>query len=57
MDREVLRKVLSAVIENVDYDIWKERFNEDTAEYGLDVDAEFDEIIDIAEGVLEEEGE
>lgn len=55
IDRDIWRKILDAVIEQVDYDIWKQRFNEDTAEYGINVDDEFDELIDIAEDVLENE--
>lgn len=49
------RKILNAVIEHLDYDMWKERFNEETCEYGQDVDTNFDELIDVVEEVLEQE--
>lgn len=54
MDRDVIRKMLDAVIQHVDYDIWKERFNEETVEYGQDAEANMDELIGIVEDVLEE---
>lgn len=55
MDKALIRKVLSGVIEHLDYDIWKERFNFETAEYGQDPDSNFDELIDVVEEILEEE--
>lgn len=55
MDKATTRKVLSAVIEHLDYDVWKERFNEETCEYGQDVDTNFDELIDVVEEVLEQD--
>lgn len=46
--------MLDAVIQHIDYDIWKERFNEDTAEFDQNADANMEELIDIVEEVLEE---
>lgn len=55
MDRETLKKIALAIVEHVDYDIWKEAYNPETAEYGVDAESNIDELVDIAEGILEEE--
>jgi hypothetical protein len=55
MDKDKLRAVLGAVIQHIDYDMWKNKYNEETVEYGEDVDTNFEEIIDVAEEILEQE--
>lgn len=54
MDKDVIRKMLDEVIKHIDYDVWKERYNEDTAEYGQNAEANMEELIDIVEEILEE---
>lgn len=45
--------MLNELIQHIDYDIWEDRYNEDTAEYGQDVDLNFDELIDIVEEFID----
>jgi hypothetical protein len=54
MDRELLKKIASAIVEHADYDIWKEQYNVDTAGYGVDAESNLEELVDIAEGIIEE---
>jgi len=55
MDRELMKKMLGAVIQHMDYDLWKNKYNEETLEYGEDLDTNFDEILDVAEDVFDQE--
>ena len=54
MNKDVIRKMLDAVIQHIDYDIWKERFNEETVEYGQDAEVNMDELTEIVEDILAE---
>jgi len=53
-DDETLKLMISEMIQEVDYDIWKDRFNEETCEYGQDVDTNFDDMLCIVKEHLEE---
>lgn len=55
MDREVIQKMLTKVLEQVDHDIAKD-YNVETAEEPEMAERNMEELIDIVEGVLEEEG-
>lgn len=55
MDKKKLRKALSEVLQHVDYDIWKDQFNVETAEYGTDAEANMDELVSIFEDEMEKE--
>jgi hypothetical protein len=50
MTRNKARNMLSDVIRRIDYDIWKQQFNKDTAEEDQDVDLNFNDLLDFVEG-------
>lgn len=52
MSRQKIREMLSDIISEIDYDIWKESYNEDTAEEPELVEANFECLIPIVEKYL-----
>lgn len=50
MTRRKARNMLSDVIQRIDYDIWKQQFNRETAEKDQDVDFNFNDLLDFIEG-------
>jgi len=49
-----IRAMLSDIVEEVDYDIWKEMYNPDTAEFSEDVDTYYFALVQIVKKYIVE---
>ncbi|KKN31311.1 hypothetical protein LCGC14_0825160 [marine sediment metagenome] len=53
MEKLKIKAMLSDIIAEIDYDIWKERFNEETVQEPDKIDYNYKYLIDIVEEHLE----
>jgi len=53
MEKSKIKAMLSDIIAEIDYDIWKERFNEETVQEPDMIDENYKYLIDIVEEHLE----